>query len=52
MSVSPDLIIKGQIPTQFDCLGVGVDLSAGVRERNDYTAFCNGWKSRRQNLYY
>lgn len=42
MSVSPDLIIKGQIPTQFDCLGVGVDLSAGIRERNDYTVFVMG----------
>jgi hypothetical protein len=42
LSLSPDLIVKGNIATQFDSLGVGVDLSAGVRERNDYTAFILG----------
>ena len=42
MSLSPDLIIKSQIPTEFDCIGVGVDLSAGIRERNDYTVFVMG----------
>ena len=42
MSLSPDLIIKGQIPTEFDSLGIGVDLSAGIKERNDYTVFVMG----------
>jgi hypothetical protein len=42
LSLSPDLIVKGNIATQFDTLGVGVDLSAGVRERNDYTVFVMG----------
>lgn len=42
MSISPNLIIKGQIPTEFDSIGVGVDLSAGIRERNDYTVFVMG----------
>lgn len=42
MSLSPDLIVKGQIPTEFDSLGVGVDLSAGIKERNDYTVFVMG----------
>jgi hypothetical protein len=42
LSLSPDLIVKGNIATQFDSLGVGVDLSAGVRERNDYTVFVLG----------
>jgi hypothetical protein len=42
LSLSPDLIVKGTIATQFDTLGVGVDLSAGVRERNDYTVFVMG----------
>jgi len=42
LSLSPDLIVKGTIATQFDALGVGVDLSAGVREQNDYTVFVMG----------
>ena len=42
LSLSPDLIVKGAISTQFDALGVGVDLSAGVREQNDYTVFVMG----------
>ena len=42
LSISPDLIVKGQISTEFDCLGIGVDLSAGVRERNDYTVMVLG----------
>jgi len=42
LSLTPDLIIKGEIATQFDCIGVGVDLSAGIRERNDYTVFVMG----------
>lgn len=42
LSLSPDLIIKGQIATDFDALGVGVDLSAGTKERNDYTVFVMG----------
>jgi hypothetical protein len=42
MSISPNLIVKGQIPTEFDSIGVGVDLSAGIRERNDYTVFVMG----------
>ena len=42
MSISPDLIVKGQIPTEFDSLGIGVDLSAGIKERNDYTVFVMG----------
>jgi hypothetical protein len=42
LSLSPDLIVKGTIGTQFDSLGIGVDLSAGVREQNDYTVFVMG----------
>jgi hypothetical protein len=42
LSLSPDLIVKGQIPTEFDRLGIGVDLSAGVKERNDYSVFVLG----------
>jgi Terminase RNaseH-like domain len=42
LSISPDLIVKGQIPTDFDALGIGVDLSAGIRERNDYTVMVLG----------
>ena len=42
LSLSPDLIVKGNISTDFERLGVGVDLSAGVREQNDYTVFVMG----------
>jgi hypothetical protein len=42
LSLSPDLIVKGTISTEFDSLGIGVDLSAGVREQNDYTVFVMG----------
>ena len=42
LSLSPDLIVKGQISTEFDAMGVGVDLSAGTKERNDYTVFVMG----------
>lgn len=42
LSMSPDLIVKGTISTEFDSLGIGVDLSAGVREQNDYTVFVMG----------
>lgn len=42
LSLSPDLIVRGQISTEFDALGIGVDLSAGVRERNDYTVMVLG----------
>lgn len=45
LSLSPDLIVKGTIATQFDTLGVGVDLSAGVREQNDYTVFVMGGRA-------
>lgn len=45
LSLSPDLIVKGSIATEFDSLGVGVDLSAGVRERNDYTVFVMGGRA-------
>ena len=42
LSLSPELIVKGQISTEFDALGIGIDLSAGIRERNDYTAIVLG----------
>ena len=42
LSLSPDLIVRGQISTEFDALGIGVDLSAGVKERNDYTVMVLG----------
>lgn len=42
LAISPDLIVKGQISTHFDSMGIGVDLSAGLKERNDYTVFVLG----------
>jgi len=37
-----ELFVKGQIPDTFDQIGVGIDLSSGLRERNDYTVFMLG----------
>ena len=42
LSLAPELIVKAEISTEFDTLGVGVDLSAGVREKNDYTVMVLG----------
>lgn len=37
-SINPELIQRGTLPTRFDTLVMGVDLSAGRKESNDYTA--------------
>lgn len=42
LSLAPELIIKAEISTEFDTLGVGVDLSAGTKEKNDYTVMVLG----------
>ena len=42
LSLAPELLVKAEIATEFDCLGIGVDLSAGVREKNDYTVMVLG----------
>jgi phage terminase large subunit-like protein len=42
ISLSPELLIKAEIATEFDSIGLGVDLSSGMSERNDYTVFVLG----------
>jgi len=42
VGLSPELIIKGEVPDDFDCLGVGIDLSCGVNEKNDWTVMTLG----------
>ena len=42
VGISPDLIIKGEVPEDYDCLGVGIDLSSGMNEKNDWTVFTLG----------
>jgi hypothetical protein len=42
LSLAPELIVKAEIATEFDALGIGVDLSAGIKEKNDYTVFVLG----------
>ncbi len=42
LSLAPELIVKAEISTEFDTLGIGVDLSAGVKEKNDYTVMILG----------
>lgn len=35
--ISEGLIVKGEVPDQYDELAVSIDLSAGMAERNDFT---------------
>ena len=42
LSLAPELLVKAEIATEFDSLAVGVDLSAGTKEKNDYTVFVLG----------
>jgi phage terminase large subunit-like protein len=45
-AITPELIVRGIILSQMDYLALGVDLSAGEREVNDYTAFVLGGMAR------
>ena len=42
VGISPELIVKDVVPEEYDCLGVGIDLSAGLSEKNDWTVFTLG----------
>ena len=42
LSLAPELLVKAEISTEFDALGIGVDLSAGTKEKNDYTVMVLG----------
>ena len=42
LSLAPELIVKAEIATEFDTLGVGIDLSVGTKEKNDYTVMILG----------
>ncbi len=44
-SINPKLIIKESIPYKIESLVLGIDLSAGIKENNDYTAMVLGGKS-------
>ena len=48
--LSPDLLVKGDVVTEFDSLAVGIDLSASKNETSDYTAFVLG--GRLKDQYY
>ncbi|HAX05567.1 MAG TPA: hypothetical protein DCX77_07810, partial [Acidimicrobiaceae bacterium] len=39
LGISPELFVKGEVPDVYDVVGVGIDLSAGMTERNDWTVF-------------
>jgi len=39
LGISPELFVKGEVPDTYDTIGVGIDLSAGMTERNDWTVF-------------
>ena len=42
--MAPELLVKAEIATEFDCLGIGVDLFrvVSVKEKNDYTVMVLG----------
>lgn len=42
LSLAPELVIKAEIATEFDTIGIGVDLSVGTKEKNDYTVMVLG----------
>ena len=42
VGLSPDLIVRNEVPEEYDCLGVGIDLSCGLSEKNDWTVFTLG----------
>ena len=42
VGISPELIVHGEVPDEYDCLGVGIDLSAGLSQKNDWTVFTLG----------
>lgn len=37
LGISPEVFRSGEIPEVFDTIGIGMDLSAGLTERNDWT---------------
>jgi phage terminase large subunit-like protein len=39
LGISPSLFRTGEVPEVFDAIGVGMDLSAGLTERHDWTVF-------------
>ena len=39
LGISPELFVKAEVPDEYDTIGVGIDLSAGMSERNDWTVF-------------
>jgi hypothetical protein len=42
LGISPELFIRSQIPDTFDEIGVSIDFSSGLKERNDFTVFMLG----------
>lgn len=54
-AIAPSLITRGLIPNKMEILVLGVDLSAGMSEKNDFTAFALGgmaFNERRYPHYY
>ena len=49
-SIDPVLVLRGILPSSFETLVLGVDLSAGLKESNDYTAMVLGGLTRDGDL--
>lgn len=39
LGISPALFVKTNLPEVYESIGIGLDLSSGITERNDWTAF-------------
>lgn len=39
LGISPNLFVKAEVPEDYEEIGVGMDLSAGLTERHDWTVF-------------
>ena len=39
LGISPELFVKTEVPDDYDTIGVGIDLSAGMSKENDWTMF-------------
>lgn len=39
LGVSPALFVKAEVPEDYEMIGIGMDLSAGLTERHDWTVF-------------
>lgn len=50
ISINPNWIKYGNVPTNFDCFTIGVDLAASLKEKSDFSVFV--LIGKKDNRYY